>query len=126
MSEVTYDVKVIKQEKITKDYDEAKIKEHYNDNKTHFRDDNGKILAFDKAKQSVIKELNTKATKDAALRTYIAYKKGKLPSDTKVLLQTLSNSKNPYNDEILQKVSKLSLKSPFFKTCFVQWRIFYF
>jgi peptidyl-prolyl cis-trans isomerase D len=115
MSEVTYDVKVIKQEKITKDYDEAKIKEHYNDNKTHFRDDNGKILAFDKAKQSVIKELNTKATKDAALRTYIAYKKGKLPSDTKVLLQTLSNSKNPYNDEILQKVSKLSLKSPFLK-----------
>jgi len=115
MSEVTYDVKVIKQPKISKQYDEAKIKEHYNDNKTHFRGDDGKILSLDKAKEAVIKELNAKSTKDAALKTYIAYKKGKLSPEIKVFSQTVSNSKNPYNKEILEKISKLSPKSPFLK-----------
>jgi len=78
MTEMSYEVNYIKQEKLAQSYDEAKIAKRYQENKTHFKDSEGKILSLEKAKDAVIAELNAKATKDKALRTYIAYKKGKL------------------------------------------------
>jgi peptidyl-prolyl cis-trans isomerase D len=126
MSEVSYDIKVIKQQKISTTYDDAKIKERYNENKTHFKDADGKILPFEDAKDAVIAELNAKATKDAALRTYIAYKKNKLPSDVEVLSQTISKSSNPYSDEVLDKISKLSPTSRFVKPVLVDGEYYTF
>ncbi len=119
MSEVSYEVKYIKQEKISKTYDEDKIKQHYSDNKTHFKDSEGKILPLADAKEAVIAELNAKATKDAALRTYIAYKKGKLGSDVKIQTTTISASSNPYNADVLKKISTLSVISPYMKPVLV-------
>ncbi len=126
MKETSYKVKVIKQEKISKTYDEDKIKERYTQNKTHFKGKDGKILPLEKAREAVISELNKKATKDKALRTYIAYKKGKLSPDVKTSIQTISKSNNPYSKEVFEKVSKLRLTSPFLKPILVDGNYFTF
>lgn len=126
MSEVSYEVKFIKQDKISDKYDEAKINEHYLANKTHFKDSEGKILPLEDARVSVIDELDSKATKDAALRQYIAYKKDKLASDVEVSTTVISASNNPFNTEILEKISKLSIISPFLKPVLVNDAYFTF
>ena len=115
MSEVSYEVNYIKQERVTQTYEEAKIAKHYQENKTHFKDSEGKILPLENAKDAVVAELNAKATKDKALRTYIAYKKGKQGSDVSIQNATVSTYKNPFNAEALDKISKLSLTSPYMK-----------
>ncbi len=119
MTEVLYEVKYIKQLPVSKEYDDAKISEYYANNKTHFKDAEGKILPLDVAKPQVIKELDAKATKDAALRTYIAYKKGKLGSDANIQDSTVSASNNPFNEEALEKISKLSPVAPYMKPVLV-------
>ncbi|WP_455755716.1 peptidylprolyl isomerase [Sulfurimonas sp.] len=115
MTEVSYEVKYIKQTQVSKEHDAIKIDEHYSQNRTHFKDEDGKILVFEDAKEAVIAELNAKATKDTALRTYIAYKKGKLSSDVKVQTAIISETNNPFNEVALEKIKKLSLTSPFLK-----------
>ncbi len=119
MSEVTYEVKSVKQNKIVEQYNEAKIAEYYNQNKAIIKDKDGKILPLEEAKDIVIAQLNDKATKDMALKTYISYKKGKLEGDVGIQNVTLSDSKNPYDAETLEKIKKLSLTSPFLKPVFV-------
>ena len=119
MSEVQYDIKFIKQVTVEKEHSEEKISSHYSENKTHFKDNEGKILPLEIAKVDVIAELNMKATKDLALRTYIAYKKGKLDSAVIIETATISNSNNILNAETLTKVSKLSLTSPYMKPVLV-------
>ena len=115
MSEVSYEVKYITQEQVKDSYTDDKISKHYNENRTHFKDKEGKILSLDLAKEFVTKELNEKATKDKALRTYISYKKGKLEKDVKFNSLTVSNSNNKFNPEVLDKISKLSTLSPYMK-----------
>ena len=126
MSEVSYDVKFIKQEKVVNEYDEAKIAEHYTANKTHFKDTDGKLQTLEDAKVAVVAELNAKATKNAALRAYINYKKGKLNDSVEISTLTLSASNNPYNAEVLEKVSKLTSASPFLKPVLVNDEYFTF
>jgi peptidyl-prolyl cis-trans isomerase D len=115
MSEVSYDLKIIKQEKISKSYTDTEISEYYSENRTHFKDAEGKIIPLENAKEAVIAELDSKATKDMALRTYIAYKKGNLSPDIAIEELTLKASQNPYGDEVLQKISQLSPTSPYMK-----------
>jgi len=115
MTEVSYEVNYIKQEKVSQTYEEAKISKYYQENKTHFKDSEGKILSLENAKDAVVAELNAKATKDKALRTYIAYKKGKLGDDALIQNATVSTYKNPFNAKALDKISKLSPTSPYMK-----------
>jgi peptidyl-prolyl cis-trans isomerase D len=126
MNEVSYDIKYIKQDKVSQTYEESKINEYYVANKTHFKDAEGKILELDQAREAVIVELDAKATKDEALRTYIAYKKGKLESDIQVQSDTISESTNPYGKDVLEKISKLSQLSPFLKPILVNGEYFTF
>ena len=112
MTEVSYDVNFIMQAAITKEYDDAKLNEYYNDNKTHFKDSEGKILTFDNAKDKVIQELNAKETKKEALRSYIAYKKGKL-ENSNIKTTTISASNNTFGNEDITGISKLKPVSPF-------------
>jgi peptidyl-prolyl cis-trans isomerase D len=126
MSEVSYELSFIKQEKIHKDYDDEKIASHYTQNKTHFKDAEGKIIPLDQAKEKVIAELDAKSTKDVALRTYIAFKKGKLSEDVKIDAITISASNNPYTQEVLQKVQKLSTNSPYLKPVKIDDKYFTF
>ena len=115
MSEVTYDIEYIKQENINAKYDETKLLEYYKDNKTHFKGSDGKIIPLADVKDKVIAELNQDATKKAALKTYIAYKKGKLSQDIKINEATVSQSQNPYSKEVLQKISRLSTSLSYLK-----------
>jgi len=119
MNETSYSVKYVKQAKIIQTYDNAKLSSYYTENKTHFKDAEGKIIPFEDAKSAIEQELNEKATKDKALRTYIAYKKGKLDSNATLSQITLSASNNPFNDEVLEKISKKSLTSPYMKPILV-------
>lgn len=119
MSEISYDVKYLKQDAVVATYDDAKISSYYADNKTHFKDGEGKILPLESAKASIIEELNAKATKDKALRTYIAYKKGKLGDEVAFSNATISLSQNPFDGATLEKISQLSAVSPYMKPVLV-------
>jgi len=115
MSDVNYEVKYIKQEKVSIEHSPEKIAAHYAQNKTHFKDKDGKILDIQNAHEAIISELNAKATKDLALRAYIAYKKKKLPSDILVQTASISKASNIFSNKILEKISKVSLTSPYVK-----------
>jgi len=119
MTDVAYEINFVKQNPVNKLYDDATVAQYYKENRTHFKDQEGKILPLDKAKDRVIAELNKKASKDAALRTYIAFKKGKLAADVKKEHLLISKSNNPFNEEALITVSKLSLTKPFAKPVLV-------
>ena len=114
MSDTAYEVKYITQNVIDASYDDAKLSKYYNENKTHFKDSEGKILPLESAKDAVTKELNAKATKDKALRAYIAYKKGKLENIT-ISTKIISATNNPFNAEALEKIAALSLTAPYMK-----------
>ena len=126
MNEVTYDVNFIKQAKVSQEFDEATIQEHYSQNKTHFKGEDGKLLTLEDARDKVIAELNAKATKDTALRAYIAFKKGKLEDESIVQSTTISASNNPFNAEVLQKIKTLSITSPFLKPVLIDGEYFTF
>lgn len=113
-TEVSYDVKYIKQPKVSKEYTEDEITNYYNENKHDFKDKQGKILSLQEAKDMVIQELNAKETKRDALRSYIAYKKGEL-ENLEVQTSTISRTNNPFNEEVIEKVSKLTSASPYLK-----------
>ncbi len=115
MSDVIYQVKFIKQAPVTKEYDTKKITNYYQENKTHYKAKDGKILPLAKAKKQVIQELNQKATKEQALRMYIAFKKDRLKADITPTEATVSKSSNPFTPEALVKISKRSLADPFMK-----------
>jgi len=115
MSEVLYRVSFVKQAPITKEYDAKKIATHYQENKMHYKSKDGKILPLDQAKEKVIAELNQKATKDQALRLYIAFKKERLKAGITPAEATISQSNNPYTPEVLEKITKHSLANPFIK-----------
>ena len=126
MSEVSYDVKFIKHENVNASYSDDEINSYYNDNKTHFKDAEGKILALENAKENILDELNAKATKDAALRTYISYKKGALDQNTSIQTANISNSNNPFDATTLEEIAKLTTASPFMKPLFVNGAYYIF
>jgi len=126
MTEVSYELKYIKQAQVNKEHDAVKIDEHYSQNRTHFKDEDGKILTLEDATEAVIAELNAKATKDMALRAYIAYKKGKLPAEVEVQTIVVSQTNNPFNEVALEKIKKLSLTSPFLKPVEIDGEYFTF
>ncbi len=115
-TDISYKVTFVIQKQLSKTFDQQTIEKYYNENKTHFLDKDGKILPLEKA-TNVVTELNDKATKDAALRKYIAFKKGKLNEEPQEA--TLSQSANPYTPEVLEKLSEKSLASPYLKPILV-------
>ncbi len=115
MSDVIYEVNFIKVTSVPKEYSDADIAAHYKENKTHFKADDGKILTLETAKEKVVNELNAKAAKDKALRTYIAFKKNKLSDDIKQNKAQISKSNNPFNAQTLETISKLALTKPYTK-----------
>jgi len=125
-TEVSYDIEFIKNSILQNNYDEAKISSYYNDNRTHFKDNDGKILPLEKAKEAIIAELNQKASKKLALKTYIAYKKNHLSSDIKPKTSTISNSNNPFSDEALRKISSISTIAPYIKPILINGSFYTF
>lgn len=118
MSEVSYDVKFIKQPKLSLEYDDAAVAQYYNENKLKFKDSEGKILSLEDAKEMVVDDLNAKETKKEALRGYIAYKKGEA-KDIEVQNATISLSNNPFSKDAIDVVANLTPLSPFSKPVMV-------
>lgn len=117
-TEVGYEIHYITQAPVTKEYTQEQTLKYYTENKTHFKDKEGKILPLEQVKDKVIAQLNAKATKDAALRSYIAFKKGKNTDKPQTI--TLTQSDNPFNAELFTKISQASLAKPFLKPILVK------
>ena len=115
MSDILYQIKFIKQAPITKEYDKNTVANYYQENKMHYKAKDGKILPLAKAKKQVIQELNQKATKEQALRMYIAFKKDRLKANVTQKETTISQSNNSFNSVALAKISQHSLSDPFMK-----------
>jgi peptidyl-prolyl cis-trans isomerase D len=126
MTGISYDVKYIKQENNVKTYEDSKLLEYYNDNKTHFKDKDSKILVFEDAKEKIAIELNEKDAKKDALRLYLAYKKNKLPNTIEVKNITISTTDNPFSNDVIEKISALNLASPYLKPILVNGEYFIF
>ncbi|MEJ2414328.1 MAG: SurA N-terminal domain-containing protein [Sulfurimonas sp.] len=114
MNQESYTVNFIKQEPVTKEYKEAELAEYYEKNKNHFKDKDGKILELNASKKSIIAELNDEATHKEALRTFIDLKNGKIDKAS-LTPATISNSKNPFNAEVIEKLSSTPMTKPFVK-----------
>jgi len=114
MTQTSYDIEYITQKPVANTFSESEIATYYKENKNHFKDAQAKILPLEKAKQKVVAELIASATKKAALKNYIVYKKEKL-SHANPSLVTISADNNKFNPEILSKVSKLGLSSSYLK-----------
>jgi len=108
MTEVSYEVEFITEAPTEQEYSEQEIEQHYSQNKTHFKDAEGKILSLENAHADVIRELNEKATKERALRAYIDYKKGELDSNIIPQTATISKTNNPFSQKLLEKISTLT------------------
>ncbi|WP_457748275.1 peptidylprolyl isomerase [Sulfurimonas sp.] len=115
MSEVIYQVNFIKVAPLSKKFSNTEIAQYYKENRTHFKGNDGKILTLEAAKDKIINELNAKAAKDKALRSYIAFKKNKLADDVVRNHAQISKSHNLFNTETLSTISKLALTKPFTK-----------
>ena len=114
MTQTSYDIEYITQKEVDTTYSGTQIAAYYKENKNHFKDTKGKILPLEAAKTKIIQELRATATKKAALKNYITYKKGKL-ADAEPQTASLSAKENPFNAEILEKISKLGLSSSYLK-----------
>ena len=126
MSEVKYEVKYIKQDKIIQEHSQEKIDSYYAENRIHFKGEDGKILPQEEAHSKILDKLNAKVTKDAALRAYIAYKKRKLVDETQIQTTLISQSSNQFNQETLDKIKELSMISPFLKPINIDGEYFTF
>ncbi|WP_428746152.1 peptidylprolyl isomerase [Sulfurimonas sp.] len=114
MNEESYVVNFIKQAPVTKEYKDAEIVEYYEQNKNHFKGQDGKILELDAAKDAIVAELNDEATHKEALRSFIDLKNQKLDKSTLTPV-TISKRKNPFNAEVVQKLSETTMVKPFVK-----------
>ena len=115
MTEPSYKISYILHPKNTKEYSQEEISEFYNDNKTSFKDAEGKILPLQEVQERVVLTLNEDAEKKDALRTYIDFKKGELAEGVSIDTTTISASQNPWGEELLDGVSKLSTVAPYMK-----------
>ncbi len=114
MSEPSYDVEYIEVPITKLSLSEDDIKAYYDENKESLKDDDGKLLTLDDAKDKIIMALSTKESKTQALKAYVAFKKGE-DSTYEVKKVTISSSQNPFNDEILSDIAALKSSSDLLK-----------
>ena len=126
MNEVSYELKYIKQEKVTQEHSKEDINIYYTENKNHFKNDEAKVMSLEDSRSLVIDQLDAKATKEIALRNYIAYKKRKLSDDIEVKTAIISQTNNQFTQVVLDKVEELSITSPFLKPIEIDGEYFTF
>jgi len=86
-------------------YSEKEIEEYYNNFKTDFRKEDGKIKSLEEAKEDILKVLNEKDSKTTALKEYLKLKKGEENfSETKTFLEKELPYGAENNKEILSQV----------------------
>ncbi len=115
MTVPAFEIEVIEQAPVQSNPDDKSVQEYYENNKHDFRDASDKILALEDAKEQVIKALDAKATKTAALKQYIAFKKGELDASVPVQKMTITEQNNPFNKAIMDEIKTLTNDAPYIK-----------
>ncbi len=81
MSPISYELETIKVAADDIKVTDEQVKEFYNEKKFKFKDSDGKILSFEKAKEAVTKATQLKGAKTAVLKKYLAFKKGEISAE---------------------------------------------
>jgi len=84
MSNISYLLETIKVPSSDIEVTDEQVTEFYNEKKYKFKDAEGKILAFNKAKEDVIKAVQFKSAKTAILKKYLAFKKGEITAQREI------------------------------------------
>ena len=103
--------KILDESKISVDTSDAFVKPYWEMKQQNFMNEASYEVKY-------IKHDNN-TSKKVALRTYIDYKKGKLSSDVKINSITISAGKNPFNAEVIEKITSLTPAAPFMKPILV-------
>lgn len=82
LTDKSYSLDVIKIALGNEDLDEAKLKEFFDEKKYNYRDSAGKLLDFEVAKPTLIKDFRLKEKKREALESYLLFKKSQMSATT--------------------------------------------
>ena len=111
----SYELSVITQSPVGAEADEAALNEYYTANRNDFADSEGKLLSFEEAKEQVIAALDDKATRKAALKTYIAFKKDQLEGPLTPQSLKIDENNHPYSAELFGEITALTPANPHLK-----------
>ncbi len=111
----SYKISLIKQTTIASNASEAEIQTYYDEKKHDFKDSDGAILDFENAQKLVLTALDDKATKKAALKKFIDFKKDKLDPSVEIEHMEIDRSSNILTETIFQEITELTTKKPFLK-----------
>ncbi len=108
LTQPAYSIDYIKQVPLHKLYTKSQILRYYDIHKMDFKDSDGKIKSLKDANSQIIQALNQKATKIAALKAFIAFKKHRLDKAIQISHATINSSHNIFNKKILDLVKTLN------------------
>ncbi len=108
MSKKSYVLDIIKEPIGDVNVTDQEIQNFYNEKKHMFKDQNGKIVAFEKAKDLVKTQVKFKKAKAKILRKYLNFKKGKIKAQESITITEGDNFP-------MQKIKQAS-KGDFIKT----------
>ncbi len=115
MTDRMYKIAYIEQAAVSAKSGEEEARAYYEAHKHDFVGPDGKLLDYATAKTAVMAALNDKATNKAALRTYIAFKKEKLPADIAVHEAVVSKQDNRFSTATLQAIAQADPLKPYLK-----------
>lgn len=90
MSKIAYTLETIKVPSTDIEVSDEEITEFYNEKKYKFKDNDGKILALEAAKDAVRKAVQLKSAKTAVLKKYLAFKKGEIIAESEMTVDATS------------------------------------
>jgi peptidyl-prolyl cis-trans isomerase D len=111
----TFKIAYIEQPNVSADAGEEELQAYYDAHKYSFVGPDGKLLDFENAKSAVIAAMDDKASNKEALKTYIAFKKGKLSADIKVSEMTVAENAADFSAETLAAIASADPVSPYLK-----------
>ncbi len=115
LSEINYDIEIIKTAISTSSFTDTEVQEFYNINKNDYTDAEGAILSLELAKSQIVAALNEKASNKTALKQYIAFKKAKLDESTQTEKLNITPSNTVFGSEIFSEIEALNLSKPYLK-----------
>jgi len=86
MTKQSYELSIVWTDSKDAVVSEEEIKSYYNTNSFNYTNAEGKQLSFKEAKDQASNDLKLKKTKKSAQKAYIAFKKGQLTQDEKIIL----------------------------------------
>ena len=110
LSDKKFELETIFIKRDSKTLSEDKLKDYYKNNRTLFKDKDGKILSFENAKDKIIKKLQLKNSKKIALKRYIKFKKGEIVGERTIQVDSKKMDYGKYNSKIIEAKKDKVLK----------------